>query len=72
MSAAAEIRVAGRADSFMADGCTVEYGTVTATGRWRTRTGPGYRRIDYSEPVTRTWPIAGVAEIRWATTSVAA
>lgn len=60
----AEILVTGTRDVFEADRCMVDHGAVHATGRWRTRWGPGNRFITYGERVSRTWPTASV-EIRW-------
>ncbi len=71
MSGPAEIHVTGSRDIFEADSCTVEYGAAHARGRWRTRWGPNNRRVSYSEPVERTWPIHCV-EIHWTQVQAAA
>lgn len=65
MTVLADIHIVGSRDVFEAEGCTVEHGAVHATGRWRTRWGPGNRHISYGKRISRTWPVAAV-EVRWA------
>lgn len=71
MSAPAEIIVTGERAVFEADSCRVEYGAVFAEGRWRWRWGPNNRNTRFSEPVSRTWPVAR-CEVRWAEARAAA
>lgn len=60
----AEVIVTGQHGVFEADALEIDQGVVHATGRWRWRTGPRYRRLRYSERVSRTWPV-GRVEMRW-------
>ncbi len=66
MTGAATIHMHEGPDVFEADACELADAYVTASGRWRSRTGPNFRRVAYSEPVRRTWPVRMVREIRWA------
>lgn len=66
MSRAAEIRVVGHGEMFVADTCRVEGPWVHADGRWRTRFGANHNEVRWSEPRAYTWPAGEVAEIRWA------
>lgn len=65
MSGAAEIRVAGRGEMFIADVCRIEGPWLHAEGRWRTKVGGNHTAIGWSEPKSYTWPVSTLVEIRW-------
>lgn len=65
MNGPAELRVRGRV--FVADTCTLDGGTVTATGRWRWKTGANYAEARYGPLQTCSWSVSRVERIRWLT-----
>lgn len=65
MTGAAEIRVTGRGEMFVAHDCSIDNGWLHASGRWRARLGANGSELRWSDVRTYSWPADAVREVRW-------
>jgi hypothetical protein len=65
LTGAAEVRVHGHGQVFVADEAEVDGGWVHVVGRFRARVGANHQDVSWGPPATYSWPVSQVREIKW-------